>query len=58
MERLEALIVERNPAALIVAPLAGLHTAEENDNTALRAVIARFWELAIKRNIANHHPAP
>lgn len=37
---------------LIVDPLAELHTAEENDNTALRAVIAAFRELAIECQIA------
>ncbi len=51
MERLETLIQERNPATLIVDPLAELHACEENDNVALRAVIAQFRELAIKYNI-------
>lgn len=52
MDRLEKLIVDRRPAAIIVDPLAELHNADENDNTALRAVVARFRELATTYNIA------
>ena len=52
MERLEALIEERQLDILVVDPLSELHNAEENDNTALRAVIAEFRRLAIKHNIA------
>lgn len=52
MGRLETLIDERKPAILVVDPLAELHNADENDNTAIRAVVARFRELAITHNIA------
>jgi hypothetical protein len=47
-ERIEAF----GPDILILDPLAELHTSEENDNTALRAVIARFRSLADKHYIA------
>lgn len=50
--RLEQLTAERQPAMLIVDPLAELHTADENDSTALRAVIAVFRDLAIRHNVA------
>ncbi len=52
MDRLEQLVAERQPAMLVVDPLAELHTADENDNTALRAVIAGFRDLANRHNIA------
>jgi hypothetical protein len=37
---------------LIVDPLAELHTEQENDNTALRSVIANFRALAVTFNMA------
>jgi len=52
MDGLRGLLRDRAPALLIADPLAELHTAEENDNTALRSVIAEFRALAIKFNIA------
>lgn len=52
MTRLRTLIAERKPVAFIADPLAELHTAEENDNTALRAVIAAFRQLAADANVA------
>lgn len=52
MTALRALIAERSPAMLIADPLAELHTAEENDNTALRAIVAEFRALAQEFNIA------
>jgi len=52
MQRLEQMIAARKPALLIVDPLAELHSEEENDNTAIRAVIARFRALAVAHNIA------
>jgi RecA-family ATPase len=52
MDRLKTLIEERHPAVLVVDPLAELHACEENDNNALRAVIAAFRELAVKYSIA------
>ncbi|MGH7091934.1 MAG: AAA family ATPase, partial [Stellaceae bacterium] len=52
MDELRTLIAERAPAMLIADPLAELHTAEENDNQALRAVIAEFRALAVEFQIA------
>jgi AAA domain len=52
MERLRELIRERRPGLLIADPLAELHGVEENDNTALRAVIAEFRALAVEFNMA------
>jgi hypothetical protein len=52
MARLETLIEEIRPVMLVVDPLAELHNCEENDNTALRSVIAKFRELAIRFNMA------
>jgi hypothetical protein len=48
MTRLEELLEEIRPVMLVVDPLAELHTCEENDNTALRSVIATFRELAVR----------
>src|SRR5262249_48435239 len=50
--RLRDLIREREPVMLIADPLAELHTADENDNTGLRAVVAEFRALATEFNIA------
>lgn len=52
MQQLRELIRQRRPALLIADPLAELHTAEENDNTALRAVLAEFRALAIEFDMA------
>ena len=52
MLALRALLEEHTPDMLIVDPLAELHTAPENDNTALRSVIACFRALATEFNIA------
>lgn len=52
MAELVSLVAAVRPTALIVDPLAELHDAEENDNTALRMVIAVFRSLAVKCNIA------
>lgn len=52
MEQLRELIRLRRPAMLIADPLAELHTAEENDNTALRAVLAEFRALAVEFDMA------
>lgn len=43
---LKALIAEHQPDIVMMDPLVELHTAEENDNTALRLVIAYLRELA------------
>jgi hypothetical protein len=52
MERLRELIRDRRPSVLIVDPLAELHTAEENDNTALRGIVAAFRAIAIEFDLA------
>lgn len=52
MEALEALCKESGADVLVCDPLAELHNAEENDNTAMRAVIAAFRGLAKRLNIA------
>ena len=52
LDTLRALIEERRPAILIADPLSELHSADENDNTALRAVVAEFRALAICYNVA------
>jgi RecA-family ATPase len=60
MEELERRIAAFKPDVLILDPLAELHTSEENDNTALRAVVARFRALAAKYDLALvllHHTA-
>ncbi|MBR0677232.1 AAA family ATPase [Roseomonas alkaliterrae] len=46
---LEGLIAHHKPDLVVLDPLVELHTAEENDNTALRAVIAHL------RGIAQRH---
>ena len=45
-EGLRALLTQHRPDIVILDPLVELHTAEENDNTALRLVIAHLRELA------------
>ena len=40
------------PDVVFLDPLVELHTAEENDNTGLRAVLAQFRALAVRYNIA------
>jgi hypothetical protein len=52
MEALEALCRESGADVLVCDPLAELHNAEENDNTAMRAVVAAFRGLAKRLNIA------
>jgi hypothetical protein len=52
LKEIEERIETFRPDILILDPLAELHTSEENDNTALRAVIARFRGLAAAHNIA------
>ena len=52
LEALRALIAERHPDVLIADPLAELHTADENNNSALRMVIAEFRAIAVEFNIA------
>ncbi len=52
MERLMNFIEEFDPDVLILDPFVELHTAEENDNTAIRAVMAAFRAIAAARNIS------
>lgn len=52
MQQLEALCAQEGVEVLICDPLAELHNAEENDNTAMRAVIAAFRAMAKRLNIA------
>jgi hypothetical protein len=52
MNRLEHLIIQHKVDVLFVDPLSELHTSEENDNGAMRVIVARFRELAVKYNIA------
>jgi hypothetical protein len=52
MDTLHTLIRMKRPVMLIVDPLAELHNCEENDNTALRAIIAKFREMAVEFEMA------
>jgi hypothetical protein len=52
MAQLEELCVSNAADVLFCDPLAELHNAEENDNTAMRAVVAAFRSLAKRLNIA------
>ena len=52
MRALEDLCEQAGADVLICDPLAELHNAEENDNTAMRAVIAAFRGMAQRLNIA------
>ena len=52
MNALRALLAERRPGLMVADPLAELHGAGENDNTALRAVIAEFRALAVEFDMA------
>ena len=52
LHELDSLVAALRPAAMIVDPLAELHNVEENDNTALRMIIATFRGLATKYNMA------
>jgi AAA domain len=52
MDTLHTLIRMKRPVMFIVDPLAELHNCEENDNTALRAIIAKFREMAVEFEMA------
>lgn len=52
MDALERLCMETACDVLVCDPLAELHNAEENDNTAMRAVVAAFRSLARRLDIA------
>jgi hypothetical protein len=58
MDRLETLINDFKPDVLMLDPFVELHSAEENDNTAVRAVLARLRAMAYEHNMASailHH---
>ena len=46
------LIAERRPDVVVVDPLAELHNVQENDNNAIRLILAEFRSLAIRYNMA------
>jgi hypothetical protein len=50
MEDLKKLVIEQEIDCLIVDPLAELHNAEENDNTAMRSILAAFRGFAKDTN--------
>jgi hypothetical protein len=52
MAALEEIVINSGADVLICDPVAELHNAEENDNTAMRAVVAAFRSLAKRLNIA------
>ena len=52
MTALEEQIEQRKPDVVILDPMVELHDAEENDNMALRAVMAKFRAIAAQHNIA------
>ena len=52
MVELQRLVAEFRPDVLILDPLVELHTAEENDNSALRAVMAQFRTMATEHQMA------
>ncbi len=51
-DRIEALIKDFRPNVLMLDPFVELHQAEENDNTAIRAVMARFRAMAIEHDMS------
>lgn len=46
MEALDTLIAARRPDVIVLDPLVELHDAEENDNQAIRMVMARLRQMA------------
>jgi hypothetical protein len=52
MDQLRNVLRERSPALLIADPLSELHNQEENDNNALRQIVAEFRAIAVEFNIA------
>ncbi len=52
MVELQRLVAEFRPDVLILDPLVELHTAEENDNGALRGVMAQFRTMAVEHGMA------
>jgi hypothetical protein len=52
MAALDRLIAETNPDVVGLDPLVELHTADENDNTALRLVLAHLRDICRRRKCA------
>jgi hypothetical protein len=52
MDALVEQINAERPGVLFVDPLAEVHNVEENDNTALRTIVAEFRKLAVAFNMA------
>jgi hypothetical protein len=52
MDTLERLARDSGADCIVCDPLAELHNSEENDNTAMRAVVAAFRSMARRLNIA------
>ena len=52
MRAIEEQIAAAKPDVIILDPLVELHDSEENDNTALRSVMAKFRAIAVEHNIA------
>ncbi|GBQ82322.1 hypothetical protein AA13595_0893 [Gluconacetobacter johannae DSM 13595] len=52
MDQMLKMIETMQPDVLMLDPLVELHEAEENDNTAVRTVMAYFRSLAIQHNLA------
>lgn len=52
MNELETFVEEFKPDVLILDPFVELHGAEENDNTAVRSVLARFRAMAVEHDMA------
>ena len=52
MDKLETLVREFRPDVLMLDPFVELHDQEENDNTAIRGVIARFRSMAMEHEMS------
>jgi archaellum biogenesis ATPase FlaH len=52
LDKLIEFVEAFKPDVLVLDPLVELHNAEENDNTALRAVLAELRALAVQYNMA------
>lgn len=52
LNELEALIEQERPDAVFLDPFVELHDSDENDNTAIRAVMARLREIAQRHHCA------
>lgn len=48
MDELDGFVAEFRPDVLMLDPFVELHAAEENDNTAVRAVLAKLRAMAVK----------